>query len=207
MFIQGPSAADPSGRPLKTILNRVAVALVAPAALTCAIERQLAPQSQGWFTFWAQVLALLPGPGGMFLRRAFYRWTLDGCGETVTIGFGALFSRRNTILEEGVYIGAYALIGSAWIGANSLIGSRASLLSGGRQHEWLASRGWSATNTHQMVRIRIGENTWVGEGAVVMADVGAGCMVAAGAVVSTPVPGGVMVGGNPARYVRRVAEQ
>jgi serine acetyltransferase len=29
-------------------------------------------------------------------------------------------------------------------------------------------------------------------------------MVAAGAVVSAPVPAGVMVGGNPARFVKRL---
>ena len=45
-----------------------------------------------------------------------------------------------------------------------------------------------------------------GEGAVVMANVGAQCMVAAGAVVSSPVPDGIMVAGNPARFVRKVAE-
>jgi serine acetyltransferase len=39
-----------------------------------------------------------------------------------------------------------------------------------------------------------------------MADIGAGAMVAAGSVVSNAVPVAVMVAGNPARFVRRVAD-
>ena len=50
----------------------------------------------------------------------------------------------------------------------------------------------------------IGPHTWIGEGAIVMADTGEGCMVAAGAVVSAEVPPHTMVAGNPARFVRRV---
>jgi carbonic anhydrase/acetyltransferase-like protein (isoleucine patch superfamily) len=206
-LVQTASAADVPRRSLKHLLNLVAFCLVAPAALTCAIERRFGGQSQNCFVFWTQVVAMLPGLGGLFLRRAFYRWTLEGCAESVTIGFGTVFSRRTAVLEPGVYVGAYALVGSVWIGENSLIGSRTSLLSGGRQHEWLPSGRWSATDEQNLQRIEIGPNTWVGEGAILMANVGAGCMVAAGAVVSSPVPSGVVVAGNPARFVRRLGEQ
>jgi virginiamycin A acetyltransferase len=196
------------GRPptIKHVLNQLAFCLAAPAALTCAIERRFRPQSQHCFVFWTHVFAVLPGMAGLFLRRGFYRWTLERCAESVTIGFGALFSRRSAILESGAYVGAYALVGSALLGENCLIGSRASLLSGTRQHEWLPSGRWSATDERKLERIVIGANTWVGEGAIVMADVGAACMVAAGSVVSSAVPSGVVVAGNPARFVRRLVE-
>jgi acetyltransferase-like isoleucine patch superfamily enzyme len=46
------------------------------------------------------------------------------------------------------------------------------------------------------------EDAWIGEAALVVADVGPGAMVTAGAVVSTPVRGGIVVAGNPARFVR-----
>ena len=45
---------------------------------------------------------------------------------------------------------------------------------------------------------------WIGEGAILMADVGDGAMVSAGAVVSAPVPKRVMVAGNPARFVKKL---
>src|SRR5262245_17773253 len=189
---------------VKRACNLVALAIMSPCALTCWAERRAAPHSQACYEFWTHVVAWLPGVPGFFLRRAFYRWTLEACAGDVTIGFGALFSRRSTRLANGVYVGPYAIVGAASIGENTLIGSRASLLSGGHQHHLLPSGEWSATDDRRTSRIEIGSNTWVGEAALLLADVGAGCMVAAGAVVSAPVPPGVMVGGNPARFVKRL---
>jgi virginiamycin A acetyltransferase len=194
-------------RPLKRACNLVALLLVAPAAFTCWLERRLSPSSQFVFAFWTHVVALLPGVPGVFLRRAFYRMTLDECAEEVIIEFGALFTRRNARLEPGVYVGPYALIGSAWLRENALIGSRASLLSGGQHHQLLTSGEWSATDHRKLSTIEIGPNTWIGEGAILMAGTGAGCMVGAGGVVSAAVPPGVMVAGNPARFVRRLTSE
>jgi acetyltransferase-like isoleucine patch superfamily enzyme len=149
-------------------------------------------------------MALLPGAPGRFLRRAFYRWTLDGCAEDVTIEFGAIFSRRSVILSKGVYVGAYALVGSARIGEGTLIGSRVSVLSGGQQHTLLPSGRWSHTDASRLTQIEIGRDNWIGEGAIVLANTGNGCMVAAGSVVSSAVPGHVMVAGNPGRFVRHL---
>ncbi len=192
---------------VKAALNAAALLLVSPVVLMCRAEAAVAPASLGAFLFWAQVVALVPGTPGVFVRRAFYRWTLEACGEDLTVGFGTLFSRRSSRLGRSVYIGPYALIGSASIGDHALIGSPASLLSGGQQHRLLPSGQWSATESSQLTRIDLGANTWIGEGAILMADVGAGCMVAAGSVVSTPVPPAVMVAGNPARFVRRLVSE
>jgi acetyltransferase-like isoleucine patch superfamily enzyme len=201
-----PSAPAAATVPLiKRLLNVVALAIVSPAALTCWFEGLLSRRSQALFAFWAQLFAILPGLPGLFLRRAFYRWTLERCAEEVTVEFGVLFSRRSAILDHGAYIGPYALIGSAWIQENCLIGSRASLLSGGRHHELLPTGQWTSTDYAKLETIVIGANTWIGEGAILMAGTGRGCMVAAGAVVSTAVPPGTMVAGNPARFVRRLA--
>ena len=48
----------------------------------------------------------------------------------------------------------------------------------------------------------IGRDSWIGDRAVVMADVGRHCVVAAGAVVTKPVPDFAVVVGVPARVVR-----
>jgi acetyltransferase-like isoleucine patch superfamily enzyme len=150
---------------------------------------------------------MLPGLPGLFLRRAFYRWTLERCAEDVTIEFGALFSRPGTVLESRVYIGPYAMIGSAWIQEGCLIGSRASLLSGGHQHELLPDGRWSPTVAGALQRIVIGANTWIGEGAIMLAGTGPGCMISAGAVVTSAAPPHTMLAGNPARFVRRLTSE
>jgi virginiamycin A acetyltransferase len=192
---------------VKDALNLVALVIAAPAVAICRLERAISEQAHACFSFWTQVFALLPGKPGVFLRRAFYRCVLDRCAKEVTIEFGALFSRRTAKLERGVYVGPYAVIGSAWIHENCLIGTRASLLSGSRQHEMLPSGQWSATDDLTLETIVIGANTWIGEGAILMAGTGDGCMISAGAVVSMPVPAGTMVAGNPARFVRRVTSR
>jgi acetyltransferase-like isoleucine patch superfamily enzyme len=189
----------------KMVLNALAMAMVAPAALTCWVQEQLMP-SHTVFDLWAHVMAQLPGLPGQFLRRSFYRWLLPACAENVIIGYGAILDRKAELGPRS-YVGAYALIGWVQIGEGSLIGSRASIPSGGDQHQFLPSGEWSATDHSRMKRVTIGAHTWIGEGAVIMADVGPRCMVAAGAVVAAPLPEGVMVAGNPARFVRRITSE
>jgi acetyltransferase-like isoleucine patch superfamily enzyme len=157
------------------------------------------------FLFWAQFFAMMPGPPGVWLRCGFYRQTLQHCERGVHIGFGAYFTHREAHVERGAYIGPYALIGSAILRKNCLIGSRASLLSGGQLHVMDDDGNWGAADRSRMQQIEIGEYAWLGEGALAMASVGARAMVSAGAVVASPVPECVMVAGNPARFVRKLA--
>lgn len=189
----------------KAVFNALAMLLTAPAALMCRAQEQVMP-SHTVFDFWAHVAAQLPGLPGQFVRRSFYRWLLPACAENVIIGYGAILDRKAE-LGAASYVGAYAIIGWVRIGEGSLIGSRASIPSGGGQHHFLPSGQWSATDHSRMTRVTIGANTWIGESAVIMADVGQGCMVAAGAVVAAALPDGVMVAGNPARFVRRVTAE
>lgn len=186
----------------KIAIDACALVLVAPAAATAWIERKRSPYGESVFGLWAQIMALIPGTPGVVARRAFYRLTLDECRGDFYIGFGTIFTHRRARIAEGVFVGAYALIGCAVLGRGSLIGSRVSLLSGGGQHELRPDGTWSAGDPTRSRQIEIGEHAWIGEGATILANVGPQTMVAAGAVVSTPVPARIMVAGNPARFVR-----
>lgn len=191
------------GRAAKAFADAVALALVAPGAALSGLERRLKPHSEGVFHFCAQCLALMPGLPGVFMRRAFYRLTLDGCDRMCHIGFGAMFTHRQAVVERGVYLGTWALVGSAHLLEGTSVGSRASLLSGTELHEFKDGT-WTPFDAAKLRQLRVGPHAFLGEGAIVMADVGARTMVAAGAVVSSPVPDGVAVAGNPARFVRRL---
>jgi acetyltransferase-like isoleucine patch superfamily enzyme len=50
--------------------------------------------------------------------------------------------------------------------------------------------------------VRIGAGTWVGSGAVIMADVGRDAIIGAGAVVTRPIPDRVVAAGVPARVLK-----
>jgi acetyltransferase-like isoleucine patch superfamily enzyme len=109
-----------------------------------------------------------------------------------------------TELEEGVSIGAYCVIGRSSIGARSQIASHVLIPSGRHQHARNADGTLGDTITD---RTRIGADCWIGDGAVVMADLGEGVTVGAGSVVTRPVPAGSVVVGNPARPIQRATEE
>lgn len=52
--------------------------------------------------------------------------------------------------------------------------------------------------------IEIGDDVWIGGGAIVLPGItiGSGSVVAAGSVVTSNIPGGVLAAGNPCRVVR-----
>jgi virginiamycin A acetyltransferase len=191
----------------KMFLNGLCLALVAPCALSSSLEDHLTKGSESMFLFWAHLFSLFPGQLGVFLRRAYYRLTLEQCASNFYIGFGALFTHRCALVEKDAYIGAYALVGSAHLGEGCLIGSRVSLLSGTEQHVLDEQGRWGPCDRSRLRQIRIGDYAWIGESAIVMANIGAGTMVAAGAVVDQDVRPGILVAGNPSRFVRKLGEE
>jgi acetyltransferase-like isoleucine patch superfamily enzyme len=52
------------------------------------------------------------------------------------------------------------------------------------------------------VCIHVREGAWIGNNAIVLADVGRHALVAAGSVVTRPVPDYAVVAGVPARVIR-----
>jgi virginiamycin A acetyltransferase len=168
------------------------------------LEHRLFATSEGWFQLFAQAFAGIPGRPGVWLLRAYYWWTLESCSLRVFVGYGAYFAHRSARVADHVYIGAYAVIGSVDLGSWALIGTRVSVLSGGHLHAMDAHGRWLPSDLSRLQRTVVGEHAWIGEGAIVMANVGRGAMVAAGSVVSAPVAESVMVGGNPARFIRNL---
>ncbi len=190
---------------IKIALNFLCKFIVLPFAIVCKLEEKLLPKnSECVFNLCSQLMALLPGLPGSFLRRAFYIQTLTACSDHCHIGFGTVFSHRKSTVEDYVFIGRYALIGSVNLGEQSLIGSRVSILSGTAQHELDENQHWTSFSLEKMNTITIGRNVWVGEGAIIAADVGKGSMIGAGAVITTKVKDKVMVVGNPARFVKNL---
>jgi len=192
---------------IKMLMNGLCLALASPCAFSCWLEEHITNGSEAIFLFWAHVFSVFPGLPGVFLRRAYYRLTLDRCASNFYVGFGALFTHRHTLVEQNAYIGAYALVGSTHLGEGCLIGSRASLLSGTALHELDDQGHWGPCDKTRLRQIKIGDYAWIGEGAIVMANIGAGTMVAAGAVVEQDARAGILVAGNPSRFVRKLRDE
>ena len=155
---------------------------------------------QPMFTIFSHVFAIGPGLPGDFLRSAYYRLTLRQCSLDTTISYGTYFVRRQSSVGQLVSIGAYCVIGGATIGNGAQIGSHVLIPGGRHQHSRDANGNLGTCNYSE---VKIGEKCWIGDGAILMADVGAGSTIGAGAVVTKSVPPGTVAVGNPARPLRR----
>ena len=190
---------------IKVLLNLLSLLLVLPLIILSKLEEiAFSKNAELVFHTCAHLVALLPGLPGAFLRRAFYAATLDKCSLHCHIGFGTIFSHRSTIVEEHVYIGSYSIIGSAHLGEHCLIGSRVSILSGTALHMLGEDGMWTPYSSELLNQVKLERNVWVGEGAIVAADIGEGCMVGAGSVISTNVKPHIIVAGNPCRFVKNL---
>lgn len=193
---------------LKKGLNIACQIFVLPLVIPCKLEEWfISRHSEIIFHICTNVVAFLPGLPGVFLRRAFYSLTLGHCSLDSHIGFGSLISHRDVSIGKNVYIGNYSMFGSCFLGDNCLIGSRVSVLSGKSLHTLDENGMWTPFAPDNMLKVSLEKNVWVGEGAIIMADVGEGCMVGAGAVVTSAIRSHIIVGGNPARYIRPTREE
>ena len=190
--------AFPVLRSIKVFAFAASFLLVLPLVVLAWLERHLGRGEQ-IFTGFSQLLALLPSRLGVGLRAAYYFGTLDGCSWETSVGFGTIFSHRHARLGARASMGAYCVIGHADIGPGVRMGSRVSIPSGKRQHLDAAGR---LSSSERFDTVVVGEGSWIGEGAILLAKVGYGCIVSAGAVVTEPVPDRSVVGGNPARLLR-----
>nr|WP_319393016.1 hypothetical protein [uncultured Desulfobacter sp.] len=189
---------------VKQITFFVATVIVFPSAVLVNLEKRTLKYAESIFSFFAQFWAIMPGLPGSYLRAAFYRQVLEYCHKECYIGFGTICTHREVKIEKNVYIGPYSMVGSSWLKESSLLGSRVSVLSGKTQHEMGKDGKWTAFNPENKVQVCVGPNAWLGEGVILMADVGKGSLIGSGAVVSSSVPDGVVGAGNPFRAIRKI---
>lgn len=178
----------------------VCLILVSPLIFLAWLEKTLS-RNEGVFTSLSQLLSLIPGRLGSHLRAAYCYATLEDCSWETHIGFGSIFTHRGARLAANVSMGAYCVIGHATLGEGVMMASRISIPSGKRQHFDDAGR---LTAEPRFERVAIGRETWVGEGAIILADVGSQCVVSAGAVVIRQMPDACLIAGNPAQVIREL---
>jgi acetyltransferase-like isoleucine patch superfamily enzyme len=188
-------------RVLKATANILALAAVLPAVVgyrlgVCLLDRPAA------FSGWSQAFALLPGLTGVYLRRAFYRLTLSHCEPDACIGFGTILSHPTAEIGRAVYVGAYCVLGDVTLEDDVLVASHVSVANGTAQHGIERLDVPIRQQPGVWPRVTIGCDTWIGERAVVLANVGRHAVIGAGAVVTEPIPDYAIAVGVPAKVVR-----
>jgi len=186
---------------LKTVLHAACYLAVRPfvwsfrcKALVFGPDRALEGSSQ--------LFALLPGLLGQYLRGAFLRSALAGCHSTAVVGFGTVFSKSGARIDENAYIGPHCTLGLVHVGHDALLAAGVHVPSGSRTHGISDTSRPIREQPGELRMVRIGAGSWIGNGAIILADVGCETVVAAGAVVTRPLPDRVIAAGVPARVLR-----
>jgi len=202
-----PRQVPPSGKPsaikesAKAVARLAAFVGVSPILVSFWMNamfrgRNLALESR------SQLLSLWPGLTGQYLRTAFLRQVLARCHHTVLVEFGTYFSQCGAMLDENVYIGPRCGLGLVHLERDVLLAANVQIPSGGKTHYFDDPSRPIREQGGERRLVTIGSGAWIGTGAIVLADVGAGTVVAAGSVVTRPLPSNVIAGGVPAKVIR-----
>ncbi|HVW04226.1 MAG TPA: acyltransferase [Vicinamibacterales bacterium] len=191
---------------LKLTAHVLATIAISPALLSYYVRAQVLGPDRA-LEGSTQALAWLPGLLGVYLRRAFLTWTIASCDRRASVHFGTLLSQTGARLDANVYVGPNCHLGLVHLERDVLLAAGVHVPSGAKTHgtddvdtpirEQEASRSL----------VRIGEGSWIGSGAVVLADVGKHSVVGAGSVVTKPIPDFVVAAGVPARVIRSRIEE
>lgn len=182
------------------------------------LERMLAgelyhaddPELQARYARAQQVLAAFnaTGPGEWSRRSELLRDLLGAVGEGVVVqpslrldyGFNVRIGAGTFVNYDCVLLDVAPIT----IGASCQIATRVQLLTATHPVDPVVRRaGWESG-----APIELGDNVWLGGGAIVLPGItiGADTVVGAGAVVTRDLPAGVVAVGAPARVLREITE-
>jgi acetyltransferase-like isoleucine patch superfamily enzyme len=187
---------------LKALARGAAFVAVLPVIASFVIRRSIVGPDRA-LDGSSQLLALVPGLTGQYLRRAFLSFAIAGCGRSTVVAFGTIFSKAGARLDEGVYVGPGCMLGLVHIERDVLIGAGVHVTSGRHTHGVSDAAVPIRDQPGDLSLVRIGAGSWIGSAAVVMADVGRNSVIGAGAVVTRPVPDDVVAAGVPAAVIRQ----
>jgi acetyltransferase-like isoleucine patch superfamily enzyme len=185
---------------VKSALRGLARGAVLPEVLAYELASRVADRDVA-FHHASQWLSLIPGYAGIYARREFYRLTLAACSADCQLSFGTVISHPGTRIGARAYVGLNGNLGLCTLGDDVLFGSDVHVLSGTRQHHFDDPDTPINQQGGELTQVEVGRNTWVGNGARILANVGEGCVIGAGAVVTRAIPDWSVAVGHPAKVV------
>ena len=187
---------------LKYILNGIALLVVLPFYILYLIFKICVSLDHAFQGF-SQFFSLFPGVLGNYVRRAFYCLALKRCAWNCSIGFGTIFSSPLAEIGNDVYIGSHCTLGDVTIANDVLLGSNVDIINGAKQHYIDDLEIPIREQGGEYPKVFIGEDTWIGNGALVSSSIGKKCVIGAHSVVVKPIDDYSIAVGNPARILKK----
>ena len=185
----------------KSALRGLFLVLASPFWLAYLMQKGLARSTAAFYGY-SQFLSLFPGSPGDYMRYAFYRLTLKRLGRDACICFGATLSGPEIEIGAYAYVGPFCNLGLCALGDHVLLGTGVHVMSGFAQHGIADLDKPIREQPGTLLKVRIGEDCWIGNQAVIGAHVGRKSVVGAASLVNKELPEYCIAVGNPARVVR-----
>jgi acetyltransferase-like isoleucine patch superfamily enzyme len=185
----------------KQLFRSVCIIATSPLWLVERLCKMLSGKDEVLFATHLELLSMIPGKTGSYLRTAYLTMTLAEPVRDCMILFGTVFTHADAVVRPRVYIGLRCCIGTASIGEDTMLSDYVQVLSGRRQHG-TELHGTFQQQEQRRERVSIGRNCWIGAGTVIMADVGDNTVIGAGSIIVHPIPANCVAVGSPARVVR-----
>ncbi len=185
----------------KAVARGVATVLIIPELLSFWVRAPLLGKDRA-LEGSSQMLSLVPGLVGQYLRRAFLARVVVECHPSATIAFGTVLSKVGARIEENVYVGPRCHLGLVHLERDVLLAAGVHVPSGPSIHGIEDPEVPIREQPGEVRCVRVGIGAWVGSAAVVLADVGEHTVVGAGSVVTKPLPERVVAAGVPAKVLR-----
>jgi acetyltransferase-like isoleucine patch superfamily enzyme len=189
---------------IKKIMNVLFLLFALPLFILYQIESLLIGKEKS-FPGISQFLSLFAGLSGVYLRRAFYNLSFKKCSWDCYIGFGTIFSHPAAEIARHVYIGTNCTIGDVSMADYATIGSNVDIMNRGKQHYSDDVNAPIQEQAGEYPKIFIGEDAWIGNSAVVMANIGKKAIIGAASVVVKDIEDYAIAVGNPAQVIRKRA--
>lgn len=150
----------------------------------------------------ARIVALVPGSIGIYVRRFWYRRTLESCGADLVVEWMSVLKTPLIRVGQGVCIGAFCFIAESDLRDDVGI-ARYSIVQGGpHTHGFERLDVPMNQQPGDIRRVTLGPDVWIGAGARILTDVLPGTVVGAGAVVTKTFEPNAILAGVPARQIR-----
>jgi acetyltransferase-like isoleucine patch superfamily enzyme len=190
---------------MRSILNAIVIGvcliLVGPLILLANIGTRIF-NSEEFFVFGSQCVSLIPSKLGTKCRTAYYWGTLEEYHLDTFVLFGTLLPHSKTRIGHHCKIGEYAIVGYSHLGANVGVCSKVSIIAGRYQHNFTDTTKGVFDTEPVFECITIGDDVFLGEASIIMANVGEKSIIGAGGVVVKDIPPYSIAVGNPARVIK-----
>ena len=187
---------------MKRKLRKLIVCIFSFIVAPITVVYFLSGKKQSIFQTIMHSVCWVPGRFGSFTRIALLRWMARYCDiEVSAIMTGTIFSHPDISIGKKVHIGAFCDFANVEIDDYALIGSGVHIL-GKDNHFFDRTDIPIRLQGGQYSKVKIGYGTWIGNKAIVMADVGDECVIGAGSVVTKPISSWNIAVGVPARVIR-----